>query len=117
MAGDRDDVARLEDGRLPEDVLAHLGERQPVAGGIEVLEASGGLDRLERHAAHAGLLEGEVDDLADLVVVHALLQRDDERRRDVALVQVLERPAPRRRADRRRAGRRSGPSRSESNCR
>ena len=38
-------------------------------GGVEALEPAGGLDRLERHAAHARLLQREVDDPADLAVV------------------------------------------------
>ena len=58
---------------------------------IEALEPAGGLDRLERHAAHARLLQREVDDPADLAVVEALLDRDDQRRRDAELVQPLER--------------------------
>ena len=37
-----------------------------------------------------GLLEREVDDPADLVVVQALLQRDDQRRGDVERVQPIE---------------------------
>jgi hypothetical protein len=56
-----------------------------------VVGSAGVLDRLERDAAHATLLEREVDDLADLVVVQAFLQRDDERRGDVVLVEPLDR--------------------------
>ena len=62
-------------------------------GRVEAVEPPGRLDRLERDAAHARLLQREVDDLADLAVVEALLQRHDERRRDVERVQPLERLA------------------------
>ena len=82
----------LNTRRLREDLLADLAERQAVGGGVEVFRSAGGLDRLERDAADAALLQREVDDLADLVVVQALLQRDDERRGDVVLVEPLERP-------------------------
>ena len=59
---------------------------------IEALDPPGDLDRLESHPAHAGLLEREVDDRAELVVVEPLLERDDQRGRDPVLVEVLERP-------------------------
>ena len=41
------------------------------------------LHGLKGHAAHAGLFEGIVDDLADLVVVEPFLQSDDESRGDI----------------------------------
>ena len=54
---------------LREDVLADFGEGEAVARGVEILQPAGGLDGLEGDAAHAGLLEREVDDLAELIVV------------------------------------------------
>ena len=36
-------------------ILADLGQRQPVARRVEPLEPPGGLHRLERDPAHAGL--------------------------------------------------------------
>ena len=74
MAGHRDHVLGPEDRRLLEDAAAHLGQRQAIARRIEAVGAAGVLDRLERHAAHARLLQREVDDPADLVVVQALLR-------------------------------------------
>ena len=50
------------------------------------LDAAGVLDWLQGHAAHARLLQGVVDGLADLVVVESLLQRYDQIRRDVIAV-------------------------------
>lgn len=41
------------------------------------LEAAGVLDGLEGDAADTGLLQGEVDRLADLVIVETFLQRHD----------------------------------------
>ena len=91
MAGNGHHVFGLEDGGLFENLAAHFGERQPVGRRIEAVEPAGRLDRLERHAAHAGLLQREVDDPADLAVVQALLQRHDQRGRDAERVQPLER--------------------------
>ncbi len=70
----------------------HLAQRQAVARRVEALDPPGDLHRLERHPAHAGLPEREVDDRAELVVVEPLLERDDQRRRDPVLVEALERP-------------------------
>ena len=50
--------------------------------------------RLERHAAHARLLDRVLDDLADLVVVEALLERDDERRGQPEVVEPVDGFAP-----------------------
>ena len=73
MAGHRDQVLGREDAGLLEDPAPHLGQRQPVGRRVEALEPARRLHRLEGHAAHARLREREVDDLAELVVVHALL--------------------------------------------
>src|SRR5205085_5033809 len=62
-----------------------------VARRVEILEPAGSLHGLERHAAHATLLQREVEDLPDLSVVQALLQRHDQRGREVVLVQAIER--------------------------
>ena len=86
-------------------------------GRIEALEAAGGLDRLEGDAAHARLLQREIDDAAELAVV--------QRRVLTVTTSVVEMPsrsvAPgrARRTARRSAPRssRSGARSSESNCR
>ena len=69
MTGDGDYVFGAEDIGLFEDFAADFGEGQAVGGGIEVLQAAGVLDGLEGYSSHAGLLEGEVDGLADFVIV------------------------------------------------
>ena len=90
MAGDRDEVFRAEDAGLLEDAAAHLVERQTVLRGVEALHAARLLHGLERDAANAGLLQREVDDGAELVVVDAPLDRDDERGGDAELVESVE---------------------------
>ena len=102
MAGDGDDVLGRKTLVCSRMLAADFGEGEAVGGGIEVFEAAGVLDGLEGDAADAGLLQGEVDDLADLVVVEALLQGDDERGGDVerlsfsrALRRMRRRSAPR----------------------
>ena len=90
MAGDGDDVFGLEDGGLLEDLRRTSASVRRSVARVEILEAAGVLDGLEGDAADAGLLQGEVDDVADLVVVEALLERDDERGGDVELVEAFE---------------------------
>ncbi len=101
---------------LFEDPPAHFGEGEAVLRRIEALEPARRLHRLEGHAAHAGLGQRELDDLAELVVVHPLLDRHDQGGRDVEPVQALERlfaDAPQVGAAQRLERR----ARSESNCR
>src|SRR5688572_346140 len=93
MAGDGDDVGRLENAALSQDLLADLAEGQAVGRRVEVFDAAGVLDGLEGDAADTFLLQGEVDRLADLVVVQSFLEGDDERSGDVVLVEPLERLA------------------------
>jgi hypothetical protein len=50
------------------------------------------LDGLEGDASDASLFEREVNDVADFVVVETFFERDDERRRDVVLVESFEAP-------------------------
>src|SRR5437763_1733446 len=88
-----DDVAGLEQRGLLENSLTNLREREAIARGVEAIGSPRVLDRLKRYATDAALLEREVDDLADLVIVQALLQRDDQRRRDVVLVEMIQRAA------------------------
>ena len=90
VAGDGDDVFGFEDGGLGEDAAADFGEGEAVRGGVEVVEAAGLLDGLEGDAADAGLLEGEVDDGAELVVVDSAFDGDDEGGGDVELVEAFE---------------------------
>ena len=54
-----------------EDISADFGEREAVARGVEILQPARGLDGLEGHAAHARLLQREVDDAAEFLVVGA----------------------------------------------
>ena len=61
--------------------------------GVEALVAAGILDRLEVDAAHALVGERMAHDGADLVVVDAALDRADQRRRDVARLEVGQRLA------------------------
>ena len=72
MAGDGDYVLGAKDGGLVEDFAADFGEGEAVGGGVEVFQAAGVLDGLERYASYAGLLESEVDGLADLMIVETL---------------------------------------------
>src|SRR6266550_7147785 len=90
MAGNGDDVFGFEDGCLLENLAADFGEGEAVGGGIEILEATGVLDGLERNAADTRLLKCVVNSLADFVVVQTFLQRDNQRGRDVVAVQLLE---------------------------
>ena len=89
VARDGYDVRRLEDRRLLEDLLSNFAEREAIRGRIEVIQSAGALDRLERYATDASLIQRLVDDLADLVVVQSLLQCDDERGGNVAFVQTV----------------------------
>ena len=90
MAGDGDDVFRREDRRLIQDVAPHFREGEAVFCGIKSIEPAGDLDGLEGDAADAGLFEGEIDDLADLVVIDAALEGDDEGGGDVVFVEAVE---------------------------
>ena len=81
LHGQRNDVGRIEDAR-GSDLAADVGEQHAVAVLVEIEIAAGVLDRLEGHAAHAGIVERVADDAADLVVVDALLHDADERRGD-----------------------------------
>ena len=78
---------------LLQNLLAHFAQRQAIPRRIKPFQPPGHLHRLKCHAAHAFLLECEVDDLADFPVVQAFFQRDDERRGDVVLVEAIERLA------------------------
>jgi hypothetical protein len=82
---------RAEEVRLGRDQRADLADGQAVFLPIVAVGAAGVLHRLERDAAHAAAQRGEADDVADLVVVHALLQRHDERRRQSEPVEPLQR--------------------------
>ena len=86
MAGDGDEVFGFEGGGLVEDAAADFGEGEAVGGGGVVVEAAGLLDGLEGDSADAGLLEGEVDDGAELVVVDSAFYGDDQRGGDVEFV-------------------------------
>ena len=91
MAGDGDDVRRFEDRRLFQNLLADFTEGEAVAGGIKFLQSTGGLDRLKCNAAHAPLLQCEVDDLAYFIVIQPFFKRDDEGGGDVVFVEPIER--------------------------
>src|SRR3989442_1194190 len=80
MMRNRHDVVGFENARLPQNLLSHLTQRQPVARRVKVFQSSRRLNRLKRHAAHAALLEREIDHLADLVIVQPFLERHDKRR-------------------------------------
>ena len=68
-----------------------VGEEHAVAVLVEIEIAAGVLDRLEGHAAHAGIFERVADDAADLVVVDALLDDADERRGNPRALEIGER--------------------------
>src|SRR5580658_4351967 len=75
---------------LFQDFSADFRESEPVGGGIEILQATGVLNRLERDAANAWLREGKVNHFADFAVVQALLQGHDQRSGDLVLIQILQ---------------------------
>ena len=77
--------------RLLENVSPDFGQRQAIAGRIKPFSSAGVLDRLKRHAAHAGLLDREVDDPPHLVIVQSLLERHDQRRGQSQSIQPFER--------------------------
>ena len=91
MAGNRNHVLGPEYGGLRKDPAAHFCQRQAVGGRIELLESSGCLDGLERHAADCRLRESEVDDGSNLVVVQPLLQGHHQSCRDSQPVEPFER--------------------------
>ena len=104
MARHGDDVLGPEHGRLLEDAAPHFGERQAIGGGIEASSRPAACTGWNVTPRTHGCCQREVDDLADLAVVHALLDGHDERRRDAVPVEPLERLLADRGADRRRAG-------------
>src|SRR5439155_22366637 len=83
-------VVRAEYARLFDDFAADLRKCEAISGWIEPFQASGILDRLQRDATHARLLESIVNYLADFAVVQAFAQSGHQRRRNVVLVQPLE---------------------------
>ena len=89
MAGDRNDVLGLEDSALLQDLAPHFGQREPVGCRIEFFQAACVLYGLKGHAAHAGLLQCIVNNLADLVIVQSFLQSHNQIRRYVVAVQLL----------------------------
>src|SRR4051812_131669 len=90
MARYGDYVLGAEDLGLFENFAANFGESQTVGGGIEVFEASSVLNRLEGYATDTGLSQGEVDRLADLVIVQAFFKGNDQGSRDVVAVELFE---------------------------
>ena len=91
MAWHGDDVFRLEDVGLLQNAAPYFRQREPVSGGIESLQASRNLDRLERYAAHAWLPQGKVDDLTDLAIVQPFFERYNQRSGNAKFIQVLQR--------------------------
>ena len=87
MAGYGNDVFWPEDFCLFQNLTSNFGQGEPVFRGVEVLQPSRILNRLQRNASHARLLQSEIDDLADLAVVQALLERNDEVGRNVVTVE------------------------------
>ncbi len=85
-----DEVLGREHGRLLEDSPTYLGQGETLGGRIILRRAAGMLHGLERDATDTGLLHGEVDDLAELVVIESLLHDDDQRRADTVTVEILQ---------------------------
>ena len=94
MAWHWNDVFRTEDRGLLEDLAPDLRKREPITRRIVVLVAAGVLNWLEGHAAYAGLLKGEVDDLADLGIVEPSLDGHNESGRDAVCVQPIDGALP-----------------------
>jgi hypothetical protein len=88
MAGDGDQVFGLEVVGLMEDASANLGQREAMLGAGVVEESASLLHGLEGDASDTGLLQGEVDDGAELVIVDAAFYGDYQCRRDVEFVQA-----------------------------
>ena len=93
--GQREPVAqRLERAGLRLHVVREVRERVPLPHPrlvVDVLVAAGERDRLERDEADlVGVLDGEPDDAAHLVVVDGLHDRDDQAHVDARRVQVLD---------------------------
>ena len=90
MTRNGNDIFGLEDRALFQNASAQFGKSQPVGSRVVLFKAPRGLYRLESHSAHAGLLQGEVDDLSNLPVIEPLLQGHDERSRNAEPVEPLE---------------------------
>src|SRR3954469_18914589 len=91
MAWHWDHVLRFKDVSLLQDLAPHFRQRESVGRRIEVFRSAGILYRLKRDSANARLLESEVDNGSDLIVVQALLERDDQIRGYPVPVQLLQR--------------------------
>jgi hypothetical protein len=90
MAGNGNQVFGLEVGGLVEDPAADLGQRESVFGAGVVEEAASLLNGLEGYAANTGLLQGEIDDGAKLVVIDAAFHCNHKRCRNTELVEAFE---------------------------
>ena len=75
---------------LLKNAAADLGKGEAVLGLFVAERAAGLLDGLEGDAAHAGLLEREIDECAELVVVGTLRDGDDEGGGNVVAVEAFE---------------------------
>jgi hypothetical protein len=64
-----------------------------VASRVEALQAAGRLDRLKGHAAHAWLLQGELDDGAEFGIIGTPFDGHHQGGRDVQTVQSVEGPS------------------------
>jgi hypothetical protein len=62
-----------------------------LAGGVEPFGAPRMLNRLECHATYGTLGDGVFENCADFVVVHALLEGDHERSRDIQRIEFFKR--------------------------
>ena len=95
MTRDRNNILRLEKVVLRQNVLAHLGQGQPVRRRcVELLQATRRLNRLKGNAADALLLQREIDDPPQLAIVAPLFHRHDQRGGNIMLVEPVERLLP-----------------------
>src|SRR5689334_19343720 len=90
MARHGNNVLWLKDIRLLVDVPPHFSQREPVCGGIEVVESSSDLDGLKSHTSHAGLLQREIDNGSNFVLVNTSLKRNHQRGRDAMSAEPLQ---------------------------
>ena len=91
MTRDWDQVLGTKNRRLLENFAAHFGQCEAIARGIEVIDAPGGLNGLERDAANAGLLQREIDNPAKFGVIASTLYGDDERGGNVEGIEAFKR--------------------------
>ena len=90
MTGQWDDISSFEYRELIEDRLSDLGECRTISTRIIAISTTFTLNGLEGDTTDAGLTRREFEDLPDLMIILSFLHDNDECRRDIILIQVLD---------------------------